>query len=184
MNWPPSLAFVASGVGLLLILSRLPGLINPTNFRRKVLAFPRSVIWGRVLMAFVTIVAGWNLYHAATDNWAWARPVVLIGVPICYWLVIQYADSFLALRSAAACLLFLAKVMVTAADRHDHPLRLVVTITAYIWVVMAIWAAIAPHHFRDIIKWLMDNDNRCRCHCAVVAVIGAIFIVLGAFVYA
>lgn len=183
MNWPPSLAIVSALVGVVLIATRLPGIINPPSFRTWMIRFPRSEFWGRVLMVLVAVLAGWNLNHAASDNWAWARPVVWVGVPVAYWLIIQFASSFLAVRASAALLLFVAKLMMTAADRSDHPLRLVVTILAYIWVVIAIWAAVAPHHVRDVVNWLMNSDNRCRLHCGLVAGVGAVLIVLGAFVY-
>lgn len=183
MNWPPSLAVVSGVIGMGLMLSRLPGVIVPGAFREQALRFPRSVLWGRVLMFFVTILAGVNLYHAASDEWAWARPFVILAVPVAYWLVIQYGDSFLSVRAAGALLLFLAKLMVTAADRSDHPWRLVVTVLAYIWVVAGIWMAAAPHQVRDVLKILMANDRRCRIACAVSALLGAGLVLLGTFVY-
>jgi hypothetical protein len=62
-------------------------------------------------------------------------------VPIAYWLVIQFADQFLALRGLAALLLQVAKVALDAADLSDLPLRLIVTVLAYLWVYAAIWMA-------------------------------------------
>lgn len=183
MNWPPPLAVVSGVIGALIMLVRLPGLIAPANFRQHILKFPRSVGWGRALMLVVALLAGWNMYQAATDNWAWARPLIIIGLPIAYWLIIQYADQFLAIRGAAAMALFFAKVMVSAADRSDHPLRLVVTVLAYIWVCGGIWMAIAPHHGRDLSRYLTATDGRCRLVCGCGVLLGAVLILLGVFVY-
>jgi len=83
------------------------------------------------------------MYRAAIDEWAWARPLIVIAVPVAYWLVVQYGTHFLAMRAVAALLLLIAKQMVDAADSSDLPSRLLVTTLAYVWVVMAIWITIA-----------------------------------------
>lgn len=170
-------------VGTVVVAARVPGLIAPASFRRYALGFPRSVFWGRVLMAVVAAWAGFWLFGAATDEWAWVRPLVIMGVPLAYWLVIQYAEQFLALRSVAALLLLVAKLLVSTADASDSPWRLVVDVLAYLWVVAGIWMAIAPHHFRDLIRYSMANDQRCRLACLAGVTIGAVLIGLGWFVF-
>jgi len=177
------LPVMAVAIGTLIMITRLPGVIAPEKFRAEVIKFPRSVMWGRVLLAVVAIWAGVVMYGAATDEWAWARPVVLVGVPVAYGLAIRFADQFLALRGAAALMLLVANLMVKAADRNEHPLRLVVTVLAYLWVVAAIWMAGAPHHFRDLIQFFMANERRCRAMCTAGVIVGAALVLLGAFVY-
>lgn len=183
MSWPLSLSFVSTALGILIMVTRLPGLMAPRPFRERVLKFPRSVAAGRVLMLVVAVIAGYNLYQAASQHWAWARPLVVIGVPLAYLLVIRYADQFLAVRGAAALALLLARVMLLATDRSDDPLRLVVVVLAYLWVVAGIWLAVAPHHLRDVASYLMANNTRCRITCGVGVVIGAVLTALGAFVF-
>ena len=168
---------------MVLMLGRLPGLIAPAWFREEAVKFPRSVFWGRALLLVVAVVAGVNLHHAASDEWAWARPIIVVAVPVAYWLVIQYGESFLAVRATGALLLFTAKIMLDAADLSDHPLRLVVTVLAYLWVLAAIWMAVAPHQVRDLLKIITANDMRCRLVCSVGVLIGAGLVVLGAFIY-
>ncbi len=177
------LAIVSLAVGALIIASRLPGLIAPAGFRRHMLAFPRSLLWGKALMGLAAAIAWWHMYHAATDEWAWARPFVLLGVPVAYGLVWAFPPHYLAMRGMAALMLLLAKVMVDAADRSEAAARLVVTMLAYVWVVAAIWMAIAPHHFRDLIGLMLANDKRCRLACGAGVVVGVALIGLGLFVY-
>ena len=119
------------------------------------------------------------LFNAATDDWAWARPLVVIGVPIAYWLVIQFADQFLAVRGLAALILLIAKVMVDAADQSELPLRLIVTVLAYIWVCVAVWMASAPHQVRDVIGFVTANNTRCRLACFLGMCVGALLVVSG-----
>jgi hypothetical protein len=177
------LALTSIVIGVVIVASRLPGVIVPAKFREHALKFPRSVLWARVLMAIVAVWVGIVLYGAATEEWAWARPLIVVGIPVAYWVVIQFADQFLAVRAAAAFILLIAKVMVDAADLSDLPARLFVTVLAYVWVIMAIWIAIAPHHARDLAGYLMANDNRCRAACSVSIAVGVALVALGLFVY-
>ena len=177
------LAMTSIVVGAAMIATRLPGVVAPARFREYMLQFPRSVLWGRILIGIAAIWAGIVMYRSATDEWAWAQPLIVIGMPVAYWLVIQYGNQFLAVRGAAALMLLVAKLMVDAADLSENPLRLVVTILAYLWVVAAAWMTISPHQLRDLIEFGMANNTRCRAACSVSIVVGAILVGLGLFVY-
>ena len=177
------LGLVSSLVGGLLVITRLPGLVAPAKFREHALKFPRSMLWGRVLMGIAAAIAWVVMYRAAADDWAWAKPLILGGVPVAYWLVIQYAPQFLAVRASAALTLLIAKQMVDAADTSELHARLLVTVLAYVWVVAAIWITIAPHHVRDLLGYFMANDRRCRAACAVGTGLGVVLLALGVFVY-
>lgn len=177
------LAILSTAVGAAIIAARLPGVIWPVKFREHAVKFSRSVWWGRVLMGIAAAIAWVVVYRTATDEWAKFRPLIIIGFPVAYWLVITYGNQFLAVRGAAALIMLLAKVLVDAADASDLPARLCVTTLAYVWVIAAIWMAIAPHHIRDAIQFLMANDRRCRCVCGASVALGAGLIGLGLFVY-
>jgi hypothetical protein len=177
------LGLVSSLVGGLLVATRSPGLAAPEKFREHLLKFPRSAWWGRVLMSIAAAIAWVVMYRAAIDEWAWARPLIVIAVPVAYWLVVQYGTHFLAMRAVAALLLLIAKQMVDAADSSDLPSRLLVTTLAYVWVVMAIWITIAPHHFRDLMGYAMANNTRCRAVCGLGVGLGLVLLGLGLFVY-
>ena len=178
-----TLKLVSILAGAVVVAIRLPGVVVPTKYREHLIKFPRSIWWGRVLMGLAAAIAWWIMYHAATDEWKWAQPYILIGVPVAYALVINFAPSYLAMRGAAALHLMAAKVMVDAADWSETPWRLVVTVLAYLWVVAAIWMTVAPHHFRDLIGFMMANDKRCRAACSAGIVVGLTLVALGVFVY-
>jgi hypothetical protein len=177
------LAMVSTALGVLVMAGRLPGVIWPEQFRKHALAFPRSVLWGRVLIGIAAAIAWVVVYRAATDDWAKFRPLVVIGVPVAYWLVIKFAQPYLAVRGAAALLLLLARVMVYVTDDSDVPARLAVTTLAYVWVLAAIWMTIAPHHLRDAIQWTMASNRRCRLTCGSGVALGILLVGLGLFVY-
>jgi len=177
------LALTSTILGAVIIAGRLPGVIAPAKIREHARTFPRSVLWGRILIGIAALWAGVAMFKAASDDWAWARPIVVIGVPIAYWLVIQYAEQFLAIRGTAALLLLIAKVALDAADLSDQPARLVVTVLAYFWVCAAMWMAVAPHQVRDWIGFVTANDTRCRGACGAGVAVGGLLLALGLFVY-
>ena len=177
------LAITSTLLGAAVIAGRLPGVIAPARFRELARRFPRSVLWGRILIGMAAIWAGIFMFKAATDDWAWARPLVVIGVPIAYWLVINFAEQYLAIRGLAALMLLVAKVAVDAADSSELPARLVVTVLAYLWVCAAMWMAAAPHQLRDLTGFVTANDTRCRIVCGIGALVGLALLALGLFVY-
>jgi hypothetical protein len=177
------LAITSTILGAAIIVGRVPGVIAPDKFSAEARKFPRSVLWGRILMGISAVWAGIVMYNAAVDDFAWLKPVVVIGVPIAYWLVIQFADQFLAIRGLAALMLLIAKVVLNAADVSDSPLRLVVTVLAYIQVCAAVWMASAPHQVRDCVTFMTANTTRCRAACSLGAAVGVFLVLLGLFVY-
>jgi hypothetical protein len=177
------LAITSTILGVAVIAFRAPGIIVPAKFSECARKFPRSVMWGRILMGICALWAGIIMYNAATDDWAWAKPLIVIGVPIAYWLVIQYAEQFLALRGLAALLLLVAKVVLDAADQSDMPSRLIITVTAYLMVCASVWMASAPHQVRDIIGFVTANTTRCRGFCFLGTLVGVMLVVLGLCVY-
>ena len=178
-----TLKLVSILAGAVVVAIRLPGVVVPAKYRECAVKFPRSVIWGRVLMGVAAAIAWWVMYHAATDEWKWAQPYIFIGVPIAYFLVIKFAPNYLAMRGTAALMLMAAKQMVDAADWSESPWRLIITVFAYLWVIGAIWMTVAPHHFRDLIGFMMANDKRCWAACSTGLVVGLGLIMLGLFAY-
>jgi hypothetical protein len=178
-----SLSAMAILVGLLVAGLSLPGLGAPAAYRRFCLQLPRNVMVGRVLISVVALIVWWVMFHSATDEWKWAQPLVVIGVPIGYWLVIQFATNYLSLRALAALLLLGAKQVLVAADRSESDYRLVMTVLTYVVVVGAMWMAAAPHHIRDGLGWMMASDRRCRQVCGLGTAVGLGLVALGLWVY-
>ena len=178
-----TLKLISILVGVLVIASRLPGLVAPAKYRDFAVKFPRNVLLGRILMGIVALIVWWVMYHAATDEWKWAQPFILLGVPVAYGLVYQFGTPYLSLRAVAALMLLIAKQMIDAADRSESSLRLVMAVFGYVWVVAAIWMASAPHHFRDLIGFLMKDDQRCRLACATGTAMGLALVALGLLAY-
>lgn len=179
------LALITILVGVAGIAARLPGVLAPARYRAFLVKFPRSEFWGRVLITIAGLIAWGIMFKASreSDEWRWAQPLIVVGVPVVLYLIYRYGVHYLALRASAALLLLVAKQMVDAADASETPWRLIVTVLAYLWVIAAIWMTAAPHHFRDLIGWAMADDERCRSLCSVGVFFSAVLVVLGVFVY-
>lgn len=178
-----TLKLISIIVGALVVVSRLPGVLATEKFREFAVKFPRNVLLGRILMGVVALIVWWIMYHAATDEWKWAQPLILIGVPVAYGLVYQFGTPYLSLRAVAALMLLVAKQMLDAADVSESSFRLIVTVYAYVWVVAAIWMASAPHHYRDLIGFVMKDNQRCRLACGAGMLTGVALVALGVFIY-
>ena len=177
------LTLVSFLAGILPIAVGLTGVLAPAAFRAGAGKFPRNVPVGRILMGIVAAIVWWVMYHAATDEWKWAQPLIFVGVPVAYGLVYHFTPHYLALRAVAALMLLVAWQLLQPADRSDSSLRLIVTVYAYLWVVIAMWMASAPHHFRDLLGFVMANDRRCRLACSAGIVVGLALVTLGVCVY-
>jgi hypothetical protein len=182
---PLPLSTLSTVIGAIIIALRLPGIIAPEKYRNFAVKFPRSVLYGRILISIVAAIVWVVMFRAArdSDDWRWAQPIVVVGVPVAVFLVYRYGVHYLALRATAAVMLLTAKLMVDATDVSEVELRLFVTTLAYIWVVAAIWMTVAPHHFRDLIGWAMANNQRCRVLCSWGTLLGVILVLLGTLVY-
>jgi hypothetical protein len=190
------LATYSSILGAVMVATRLPGLVQPAWYRAHALAFPRSVWWGRILFAIVALWGGIVLYGALGEIvadayrevggaglWLALLRIEPLAVPVVYWLVIQFGAPYLSIRSAAALLLLVGNHLVRASDMSFDPSRLVVTTFVYFWVIVAVWATVAPHHMRDVIGYMMATDRRCRVACACGVAMGILLLGLGLFVY-
>ena len=72
------LAITSTILGAAIIAGRLPGVFAPEMFNAHARKFPRSVLWGRILMGICAVWAGIVLYFfAAVDDFAWLKPVIV-----------------------------------------------------------------------------------------------------------
>lgn len=174
---------VAIAVGAAIIATRLPGVLKPQVYRDWLRKFPRAVVPGIV---FLSIALVWCLIivnGAREDGMAVPKNFVyLFLIGVCAGLIALKFD-FLAVRGLAILLMMIAKVVVDSANQLETPWRLVMTVLAYAWAVVAIWFTVSPYRMRDLIEWATATDGRLRLLSAVGCVFGAFLIGLGLFVY-
>jgi hypothetical protein len=169
--------------GAILVLISLPGLVRPSQFREWAKRLPRSRIAGFTLF---TIALGWSVWLLATmemGEFAPFRRPLLIALPIGYLLVIRFVDEFLAVRALGILCLLAAEPLLDAAFLRYEGVRLVVTVFAYILVIVGLFWVTMPYLLRDQIDWTARSSWRWRSLHGLAFVYGAAMLVLGLTIY-
>ncbi len=173
-----SLQIVAIIAGIILALVGLPGLIRPGPVQTWATRLPRSYVAGVVLL---TIDLGWSLWLLATmemGEFQSFRHPLLIILPIGFVLILRFVDEFLSVRALGILCLLAAEPLLDAAFFRDDGARLVVTVFAYLLVILGIMWVTLPYLLRDQINWCVRKPLRWRCLHVLVLLYGAAVLVL------
>ena len=159
--------------GLFLLLVSLPGLIKPEAARAFAQRLPRSRVAGFV---FLTIDLFWSLWLLATmemGEFKNFRQPLLIILPIGFFLVLRFVDEFLAVRALGILFLLAAEPLLDAAFFRMETSRLLVTVFAYLLIVVGLFWVTMPYILRDHINWSMRQPWRWRLTHGLVLIYGA-----------
>ncbi|MCD6051738.1 MAG: hypothetical protein K0Q55_3147 [Verrucomicrobia bacterium] len=170
-------------LGAGMALPQIYALANPKGFTASARAFPRSIMWGYLLMALAT---GWFLYNVNAEDiadFASIKRMLMfafgaIGIGTCL-----YVTDFLAIRGLAVLMLLLSKTIVDTARWHESDWRLVLITWAYVMVFMGIWLTISPWRARDFIQWGTATESRLKILSGVRLAFAALLVVLGFVVF-
>jgi hypothetical protein len=181
----PELSQVAYVMGGLLVLLGLFGLLAPGALREAALAFPRR---RRLAQAMTGVALGWSAWMILQanlgrfDGW---KPAIYVVAPVLFYLLITYLDELLAARSLGGLLLLAANPALYAARlwEGESPWRLVVTVLAYVAVILGIVLVMSPYRFRHGVLALGGTDARCRVSSFVFLLLGGSVVALGYAVY-
>jgi hypothetical protein len=177
------LSTLAIALGLVFSLPQFYGLLKPSAFAATMRKFPRSELWGFILMGIGTVWFLWNLNNESISDFAAYKSVMLVGFGAVGLLTCIFVRDFLAVRGLAIVLLLLAKLMLDTARWHDSEWRLVISTWAYIWIIAGMWFTISPWRLRDLIQWSTANERRVRLGSALRLSLGALVVILGLTVF-
>ncbi|MFO1500274.1 MAG: hypothetical protein U1G07_18115 [Verrucomicrobiota bacterium] len=177
------LSTLAVALGLIMALPQIYGLAKPSAFALALRKFPRSQVWGFLLMGLGTAWFLWNLSHESISDFAAYKNIMLLGFGAVGVLTCIFVQDFLAVRGLAVVLLLLAKLMLDTARWHDSSWRLVISTLAYVWILAGMWFTVSPWRLRDLIQWSTASEQRIRYTSAVRLAIGALVLVLGLTVF-
>lgn len=175
----PSLTLLATLIGLGFALPQIYGLLNPGGFRDALRKFPRSDLWGFILMPLGTL---WFLYNLRTDDiadFAAFKPAMFIGFAVIGFGTCAFVRDFLAVRGLAVVVLLLAKLTLDTARLVETQWRLVLVVWAYVWIVLAVWFTVSPWRLRDFIHYITATDRRVRIGSAARLAFGLLVLILG-----
>ena len=183
MTYFVSLRLTAIVLGILYILTHLPGALAPGRFGAIAQRLTRNYPLGVTLMLLATL---WFVVLTGTMDlgeisnvriqlmavWAVAGVLVAIFVP-----------GFLTLRGLGCLMLLAAALMLDAAFLALTPWRYVVTLLSYVWVIAGMVLVYSPHIGRNAVFWITRTEEQTRVFCWPGVALGLLLLVLGIFVY-
>jgi len=171
-------------IGLLALTVGGISLAAPARVRTGLAAFPRSIWPGRILAAIDLAWAAYELslmhlgmFDAWKVNLFWLTPIAIA-------LCVVYLDELLSPRALGGLLLLAAGPVLDAARWHPSDWRLIVTVIAYLWILLGLVFLLSPWWFRRISIWMTGRgDNAVRITGAIKAAVGLGLIALALLVY-
>jgi hypothetical protein len=183
MTYFVSLKVVAIFAGLFYVATHLAGALAPNWAAPHLRTLPRSRPLGVILMLaatlwFVLLTAMMDLGELSSMRWqlvlVWAAAGVLTAI---------FVPGFLAVRGLGCLLLLAAAVIIDGAFLVQTPLRYVMTLLAYVWVIAGMVVVYSPHLGRDAAHYIAQTPQRCRAFAWPGVAFGVLLLVLGLFFY-
>ena len=162
--------------GLFLLLVSMPALMKPDLMRGVAQGLPRSRSAGFGLLTLDLIWSLWLLATMEMGEFSSFRKPLLIALPIGFLLVLRFADEFLAVRALGILFLLAAEPLLDAAFFRTEPSRLLVTVFAYLLIVVGLFWVAMPYLLRDQINWSARTLGRWRLTHGIVLLYGAAII--------
>jgi hypothetical protein len=148
--------------GLILCLLGALGFAMDESARNFMAAFPRSRIAGIIILAVDLAWAFWLVSTMEMGEFSAFRRPFLVILPVGFFLTLRFVDEFLAVRALGILALLVAEPMLDAAFFRHEPSRLVLTVFAYVLVVLGLTWVMVPYKLRDQINWFSKTTVRWR----------------------
>src|SRR5438128_3335556 len=148
-----SLQIAALIAGAILCLLGAVGFATEGSARSVLATFPRSRGAGIVLLAIDLVWSFWLVSTMEMGEFSAFRRPFLFALPIGFFLTLRYVDEFLAVRALGILALLLAEPLLDAAFFRYESSRLVLTVLAYLLVVLASIRVMVPYILRDRMNW-------------------------------
>jgi len=159
--------------GIVLLLFGLWGLIRPDASQIAARNLPRSRVAGFVLLTIAFFWSFWLLATMEMGEFSSFRKPLLFILPVGFLLVLRFVDEFLAARALGILFLLGAEPLLDAAFFRNETSRLLVTVFAYILIVIGLFWVTMPYLMRDQISWSARTNGRWRITHALVLLYGA-----------
>lgn len=150
-------------LGVALIAAHVFAILKAEAIKAWLPSFPRNKRLGVIILA-VDLVWSWIVIkHMDMGEFYTLRNPLLIGLPIGFYLIIQFADEFLSVRALGTFLLLLSCPILNAAFLKDpwFP-KLLIPILAYAWIIAGLFWVGMPYLLRDQIDWLLEKASRYK----------------------
>jgi hypothetical protein len=178
-----SLQIAALIAGAILCLLGAVGFAMEGSARNALATFPRSRSAGIVLLAIDLVWSFWLVSTMEMGEFSAFRRPFLFALPVGFFLTMRFVDEFLAVRALGILALLAAEPLLDAAFFHYESSRLVLSVLAYLLVVLGLTWVMVPYKLRDQINWFSKTTARWRGINAFAFVWGATLIALAFLSY-
>ena len=146
--------------GLFLLLLSLASLAQGEAVRRVATKMPRSRLAGIALLTLAFLWSFWLLATMEMGEFSNFRRPLMFLLPIGFVLVLWFVQEFLAVRALGILCLLAAEPLLEAAFLRHENSRLLVTVFAYVLIVLGLLWVMMPYLLRDQIAWTIRNTAR------------------------
>ncbi|MBV8901369.1 MAG: hypothetical protein JOY92_14800 [Verrucomicrobia bacterium] len=179
MDYPPrvyhfSLHTIGLVVGLWLLAVHGIGLLWPARTQAWLERFPRSLLWGRVLIVVAALWSFWLAWNMDLGEFSGARPLLKAVIPVLAVLTALYVQEFLAVRALGILFLLAGEPILSAAFLKPPETRLFLVVPAYAWIIIGMFWVGKPYLLRDQISWLSKSPVRWRAATVAGVLYGVI----------
>jgi len=157
-----SLQLAGVVAGLILCLLGAVGFAMDGSARSFMSRFPRSRTAGIVILAVDLVWSFWLVSTMEMGEFSAFRRPFLVILPVGFFLALRFVDEFLAVRALGILALLVAEPMLDAAFFRYETSRLVLTVFAYVLVVLGLTWVMVPYKLRDQITWFSKTTTRWR----------------------
>ena len=179
-----ALAPLAALLGAALLALAAPGLLVPERAAAPFRRFARSVWPGRVLAA---VCLAWSLLWVAAMPLGSLLdplfPYLQFLLPVAVVAVCVFLPELLSCRAAGALMVLLPAPVLSAAQWHPSPWRLLAVAAAYAMAVAGMFVVAKPWLLRDAVAWTTSSPRRFRAVSAVFALAALALLAAAATVY-
>ena len=176
MMYDISLATAATSAGVFLLLVSLPGVIMPNAVANLARKLPRSRELGIALLTIAFAWSFWLLWTMEMGEFSTFRKPLLFVLPIGFVLVLRFVNEFLAVRALGILCLLAAEPLLGSAFLRYEQSRLLLTVFAYIIIVLGLIWVTMPYVLRDQIAWAGRSAARWLSVSALGLLYGAVLL--------
>jgi hypothetical protein len=174
---------VSLALGLCYILSHVWALFQPHLCRKFLLGAPRNYPLGVSLMALATAWFTWLMLSIDLMEYGTYRNIFALVGLVGGALVIYHLRELLTGRGLGALLLLASYVLLDAAFLRDEPLKLVLVVMAYVYIVAGMLLVSSPYYLRDAIQWVVQTEKRFQAAAGLGMGLGILLLILALTVY-
>ncbi len=178
-----TLQWIAIILGVLATAGGLVGVLRPELVKKMIELFPRSVAPAWIFAALCCVLGAKEALGMNMGFLDAYKKYIYILSPAVFIASVVYMKELLAPRALGGFLLLIAVPILQIARWHESPLRLVVVVLAYLWIVIGLVLLMSPWYFRKLSAPIMENESRFKAIAFTKTALGVVLLLLGLFVY-